>query len=113
MSFFGYKNDMDPDDGPLRTSKPYRFIAGFACVYVSLLRCGRGGNWSDIFHGKWVCAFAIFLGYGAVREGKGFINHILFWRHASLSDVNVWYLLLFIFFVAGLLFLNLLHFGWL
>ncbi len=105
MSFFGYKRDMDPDAGPLATSKLYRFIAGFACAYIGPF--AFGGHVSVVLHSGWVFAFGVFLGYGAMREGMGFINHILFWRSSS-EDINLFYLLAFFIFCAGLLFFKVI-----
>jgi hypothetical protein len=98
VSFLGYKKDRDPDDnGPLSTSKSYRFVAGFGTWLTLGYFSHYWRPWAGSAFDWWMIVTACVVGIGAVREGMGFINYILFWRiPGHLEEINYWYLALLI-----------------
>ncbi len=106
MGFLGYNKDRDPDDGPLATSKFYRFLAGFGTWLTIGYISNYWQPWKGSAYDWWMIVTACVVGYGAVREGMGFINYVLFWRIPDhLDEINYWYLALLILTGAVLVFL--------
>ena len=107
MGFLGYERDRDPDRGPLATTRIYRFIAGFGTVCLFAAVCGWR-PWMGSGRDWWTVLTAAVVGIGAVREGMGFINYFLFWKHPE--QISGWFAVLMLLMAAGLLYFTFISF---
>ena len=67
MSFLGYKKDQDPDEGPLGTTKFYRFVAGFVAWLAGGYLSHYWRPWVGSAFDWWMIVTACVVGIGAAR----------------------------------------------